>query len=489
MYELNYKQLEIIKADVYRADISYSHLAYDLIDHICCDIEKEMNLGTPFGKAYEMVKEKIGLHGLQKIQEDTLFLIDKKYRTMKNIMKIFGVISPILISFAALFKIEHWPGAGILLTLGFFLLIVFFLPSAVYVSYREVSNRKKLLAHISGYLSAALFAVSFLFKIQHWPATGIIMLVAVLVTGLIFIPSFFINQLKVCPANQKIAYIFGLIGSIFYLAGFYFKMNHWPGASDLMLCGIFFLIILAFPVIIFSTYKNNYHVTSGFIIISFAIVWFIVPTTLISVNLSGDVRTGLIDNSSEQEYNLQYLTAKCNQLVVKYQTNSISDAYKINEIALQAKKNSDDLVDYVQKIKIQIIGKEIGKNISADHKITSEELEGENGDAINKVLVKEGELVNIYKKISNLDKFLIQQQYIDNNSKIIIDKMLSESKVLSDSADLDKYFESYYLRSPLIVSIIYKLTGIQEKTRSAEYLFLRNLNRKVSSNQALIRTL
>src|SRR6266540_2195145 len=129
MFELTHKHLELITADVSRADISYSHLKYDLIDHICCDLENEMGHGLPFEKAYEMVKKRIGLRGLQQIQEDTLSLIDKKYRIMKNTMKIFGVVSTILMSFGALFKIEHWPGAGVMLVLGFFLLCFVFLPS------------------------------------------------------------------------------------------------------------------------------------------------------------------------------------------------------------------------------------------------------------------------------------------------------------------------------------------------------------------------
>ena len=138
MNELSIANIEFLKVEISNSGLTYSHLLDDMIDHVCCHVETEMQKGLPFEKAYEMVKRQIGIGGFERIQQDTLYLIDKNYRTMKKTMKIFGVISPILLAFGALFKIEHWPAASILLVLGFFLLSFFFLPSAIYVSYKEV---------------------------------------------------------------------------------------------------------------------------------------------------------------------------------------------------------------------------------------------------------------------------------------------------------------------------------------------------------------
>jgi hypothetical protein len=74
----------------------------ELIDHVCCDVEFEMQNGIPFAKAYEVVKNKIGIEGLERIQHETLYLIDKKYRIMKKTMKISGLIAPILLSLGSL---------------------------------------------------------------------------------------------------------------------------------------------------------------------------------------------------------------------------------------------------------------------------------------------------------------------------------------------------------------------------------------------------
>jgi hypothetical protein len=131
MPELNLHHIDQITRDVRMQEIGFSHLFHDLVDHICCDIEYEMQQGLTFDEAYWKVKAKIGFRGLRKIQEDTLYVVDSKYRNMKKLMKISGVAGTIMLGFAVIFKINHWPLAGILITLGAFVLSFLFLPSAL----------------------------------------------------------------------------------------------------------------------------------------------------------------------------------------------------------------------------------------------------------------------------------------------------------------------------------------------------------------------
>ena len=114
-YILNLENIDMLKREIGKAGLTFSHLQDDLIDHVCCDVEYEMQKGLSFMKAFEKVRAKIGIGGLERIQQDTLYLIDKKYRIMKNTMKISGVIATIMMAIGSLLKIEHWPGAGVLL--------------------------------------------------------------------------------------------------------------------------------------------------------------------------------------------------------------------------------------------------------------------------------------------------------------------------------------------------------------------------------------
>jgi hypothetical protein len=493
MFELTHKHLELITADVSKADISFSHLKYDLIDHICCDLENEMNQGLPFEKAYEKVKKEIGIRGLQQIQEDTLLLIDKKYRIMKNTMKIFGAVAPILMAFGSLFKIEHWPFGGILLTLGFFLLCFVFLPSAVYVSYREVSNRKKLLAHLSGFLAAFLFAVSFLFIIQHWPGAGMLLFIAAIITGLFFIPAIFINQLKECPKNQRIAFVFGLIGSLSYLAGFVFKIFHWPGAAILILCGSLFLIIIGFPLFIVRHYKNYEHVSSRFIFLSFAVLWFVIPISLIALNVSGDAFIGLKLNGEDKEYNIKYLTSKNNILFTKFEAGTSQESAKIKEYATKVKINADELVDYIQSVKIRIISLDNGVAIDPHQQINISNIDNktylstvfqhgfrEGGAPIQQVLFNEGEAQKLKEKIEVFRLYIEQNSGIDSISANLVSQILSIFSG-TEKTDLNKISEHLN-----IIPTFNNLSDIQEKVLIAERIVFQSLSKKAGSKQLLV---
>ena len=481
MFELTHKHLELITADVNKADISFSHLKYDLIDHICCDLENEMGQGVPFEKAYEMVRKKIGLRGLQQIQEDTLSLIDKKYRIMKNTMKIFGVVSTILMAVGALFKIEHWPTAGILITIGFFLLCFVFLPSAVYVSYREVSNRTKLFMHLTGFLAGFLFAISFLFKIQHWPGAGYLMVLAAIV-ALCFILAFFINQWRQSSSKaHKTAFMLGLLGSASYLLGFLFKMHHWPGAYILYMLGAALLLYLAFPVLIVVHYKEYSNVSSRFIFLTFAVIWFIVPTALITLDVSKDVRQGFIDKEYENQFNIQHLTKKNERLFGMIEGLKFLGSNDIKAFVVKEKSESDELVNYIQELKVKIINMSGSESISQNQQINFEKLRDADGDAAKKVLIVDGEANKIKEKLEQFRKFLAQDSIVGSGS-------IEQVKVLLATNSPDKEMPEYYgtwernnLLAFTLITAMNKLSAIQEKVRTAEFIVLKDIYVKPGS--------
>ncbi len=68
MAELSLHQVERIKKDLIRESISYSHLFHDLLDHICCDIEFEMDRGISFEVAYSNIKNWMGRNRCRKMQ-------------------------------------------------------------------------------------------------------------------------------------------------------------------------------------------------------------------------------------------------------------------------------------------------------------------------------------------------------------------------------------------------------------------------------------
>ena len=244
MPELNLHNIDQITRDVRMQEIGFSHLFHDLVDHICCDVEFQMQHGLSFEEAYRSVREKIGSRGLKNIQEETLYAVDTKYRNMKKLMKISGVTGTIMLGFAAIFKISHWPLAGILLCTGAFILSFLFLPSALVVLWKETKNQKKLILFISAFITGVAFIIGMLFKIQHWPGAATVISLSVLTGTFLFLPSLFIQLFRDQEKKRKrFLYVSGGVSIMIYVVGFWCRIQHWPYATFFITIGTLVLFL------------------------------------------------------------------------------------------------------------------------------------------------------------------------------------------------------------------------------------------------------
>lgn len=89
-----------------------------------------------------------------------------------------------------LFKMLHWPAAGILLTAGIFLLVFIFLPFALINNYKASGNRGNRLLYIVTWITCFVVFTAMLFKIMHWPGAGYVLLVSLPFPFVVFLPVF-----------------------------------------------------------------------------------------------------------------------------------------------------------------------------------------------------------------------------------------------------------------------------------------------------------
>jgi hypothetical protein len=323
MPELSLQHIDQISRDISREEISFSHLLEDLIDHVCCDVENEMQKGLNFSEAYQQVKKKMGSRRLKEIQEETLYAVDTKYRYMKITMKISGVAGTVLFGFAALFKIQHWPLAGVLMTLGALVLAFIFLPSALSVLWKETHNRKRLFLVFSAFLAGMLFIFGTLFKIQHWPMAGALLTLAALSGILFFIPALALSRLSE-PENKakRPVYIIGAIGSVLFVAGMLFKIQHWPLATVFILFGIFLLCFLAIPMFTWLTWKEENHISPMFIFLIIGFILIVVPGAMITLNLQRSYQAFYYPNNDQQKALYDYLFRNNSSLISSYKDSS-----------------------------------------------------------------------------------------------------------------------------------------------------------------------
>jgi len=129
---------------------------------------------------------------------------------MKQKIYIFGFITTLIVFTGAIFKIQHWPGAGILLTVGLSILVLLFLPIALINNYKADRLKQNLSLYIATYITCFVVFTGMLFKIQHWPFAGIALTIALPFPYIVFLPVF----LSVTSKNKN----FSIYNVVFVLS-------------------------------------------------------------------------------------------------------------------------------------------------------------------------------------------------------------------------------------------------------------------------------
>lgn len=133
---------------------------------------------------------------------------------MKQKIYTSGLVITSIIFLGALFKINHWPGGGQLLILGIVMLVMVFLPLALRNHYRNEGGRKNLLLYVVTWLTCFVVFGGMLFKLMHWPGAGIALLIALPFPYVVFLPVFL-----VVTSKDKNFSIYNTVAVLFLLAG------------------------------------------------------------------------------------------------------------------------------------------------------------------------------------------------------------------------------------------------------------------------------
>ena len=356
MPELTIYDIERITSDVISQEIIFPNLADELVDHICCDVEYEMEKGLNFNEAYNRVKQKIGKRRLKEILEETLYATDSKCRIMKTTMKFSAVAGTVLFGVAAMFKIQHWPGAGIMLTLGALILAFLFMPSALGVLRKESRSRLRLVLFISAFLSAGLFITGILFKVQHWNGGGPILILAGIVVVFLLIPSLLSATLQNTENTAlRPVYIAGAVGLAAFFTGFLFKIMHWQGSGILLLGGLAVISLAVLPWYTWLKWKDERHVRPEFIFLIAGLLSVIMPSALLNINLQRSFDEGYFTNLEEQQALFNSMFRTKDELLASYQD---STAY---ELMREIDSRTGGLLEVIYIVENRMVGESEGK--------------------------------------------------------------------------------------------------------------------------------
>lgn len=152
-------------------------------------------------------------------------------------MRIAFIISGSITFLGTLFKVQHWPGGGLLLLVGILALFVTLVISGI-KCFGSKTNRP---LNGAERLIVAFMLFGILFKIQHWPGAGPLLVLSLSSLSLLYWAGTWALLGSGQATEVKFsapAFALGFIGYSVVAIGIMFKMQHWPGGQVQLLVGL-----------------------------------------------------------------------------------------------------------------------------------------------------------------------------------------------------------------------------------------------------------
>ncbi len=197
MNHLTKDQENIIAKKIASGEIVSQELHEDLLDHFCCSVEELMSSGKTFEESLELACQQICPDGVTEFQQQVINL--KNVNLMKQSTITLGILAISLASAGVWFKMCHWPAANIILILAAGIIVLGFLPLLFMYNYSQ--DRGKHTAakrkNLLGYISISLISIACVCKVFHVPGTMILFLAGFLLLNIGFLPLLFFKKYRI----------------------------------------------------------------------------------------------------------------------------------------------------------------------------------------------------------------------------------------------------------------------------------------------------
>ena len=135
---------------------------------------------------------------------------------MKKIVYISGIVCANLMLIGALLKALHLPGASVFLMVSILLFCFGFLPISLVSSYKSSVEKKYKSLYIITFVVFSIVLLGALFKILHWPGAGLFLLIGTLLPFVLFLPVYLIYTRN----EKSVVNLMGVIFGMTFLAVF-----------------------------------------------------------------------------------------------------------------------------------------------------------------------------------------------------------------------------------------------------------------------------
>ncbi|HWY10645.1 MAG TPA: hypothetical protein VN026_04925 [Bacteroidia bacterium] len=467
MYSINDKQIDYILNDIRRRGVEMEDLQSNLLDHICCIVEQNLDSDGDFEDFYKKTIPKFFKHELWEIEEETILLLTyKNYYTMKKAMIYGGVFSLSLIALGTAFKIFHWPGAGPTMLLGFIVLCFVFFPAALYLNYNPA--KKNIGTNLAAFLGGTFMMIGIFFKIMHWPGTPLLLISGWTILLAVLIPLLLFSKFKEnIPSKEKRIYALGAFALILFELATLFKLMYWPGTGPLLITGSFLLILAFLPMYSNMQIKANKMSPGQFVFVITLSMFLVALTSLMTMNVYGFVLEQFSKNESDNIHIIKYFEKKKEKLLSETKNDSaqVAQIEKRKSVMESAAKTRSfistlkiDLVEYVENVN-QTVAKELllHQHNSMNMKI--------NYDRVNDVLFS----LEAPNPASNL-KTAIESyrstalKLVENNNELTykINRLLNTDPGGIDGGGMQITWEEKTFRNNMLISTLARLSDIEK---------------------------
>jgi len=196
---LSDEQVEIIQSYIEKSGIHLQSLQEDVLDHLCCVLEENEKVNEDFEKNLQDAINDLAPEGLFKLENETVFLLSsKKILNMKKLMYAIGLGSSIALTMGLCFRLLQWPGGWELMTYGFIVFTLLFLPLTIIDKFKlkiqkSLSERLRFLI---GGLSAIVAGIAVLLKMLHLQGGDLMLLIAAVLFSFGFLPFLFFTNYR-----------------------------------------------------------------------------------------------------------------------------------------------------------------------------------------------------------------------------------------------------------------------------------------------------
>jgi len=318
-------------------------------------------------------------------------------------------------------------------------------------------------------------------KLMHWPGAGISMMLGTFVLCFLYIPLYFIEAKKgletiksklILLAQSLVIFLFGL--------GFLFKIMHWPGSGllyDLNYSILFFVVTPYSIYHLIKSYKKSIFTSHA---VFLAIYFFAFSMSSLFMSGAGKINVNPIYvQGNNMENALQSAKARNINLYRTIKDAGISDTLLISIKSKKLKELCDTTSMYIQDLKSELLSQSAKISKAIADTILFVDIKNPNELEIpNLILFETGDsktykysAFRLKKVINNFRDSLIS--LVSEEKRTVISEGINLSTENYESADgeIIPWEVENFSHTPLL-SAIYTLLSIQYEIKNAEYQIL-----------------